>query len=349
MVDIREHVPLVSLTTMQVGGPARYFAQWRSTDQLQEALGWVQARSLPVWLLSGGSNVLVPDAGLPGLVLQAAPAPLQVLDETDQNVLVYAPAGLPWQTLVQTAVDNGWQGLECLTGIPGLCGAAPIQNIGAYGQEVAAVTEWVETLDRQTGHLQRLTTPDCQFAYRDSRWKRHPNQAVVTGLALRLHKHTPPCIRYEQVRLALQAQSNTTPTLTDVARVVETLRRAKSMWLDPADSDSRSCGSFFVNPIVDQSTALQAATHLQQAGEQPPLWPQPDGQVKLSAAWLIERSGMAKGYGDGPVGLSRSHTLALVNRGGATCADVLAFAAHVQQRVADACGIALEREPVLLG
>lgn len=348
--EVRQNWPLAPLTTMQVGGPAAFFAQWRDATELQGLLNWAQQRALPVYVLSGGSNVLIADAGLPGLVVQAAPKPLELLEQTTETVLLRAPAGLVWQTLVDQTVAHGWQGLECMTGIPGLCGAAPIQNIGAYGQEVAAVVEWVEQLELATGRLSRIANAACGFAYRDSRWKRAPGTAIVTAVALRLQRSAAPCTAYAQVRDALQAAGVTQPSVADVARCVQALRREKSMWLDPGDPDTRSCGSFFVNPIVETDTAEAAVQRLARAGDRPPQWPQPDGQVKLSAAWLIERSGMPKGYGDGgPVGLSRAHTLALVNRGGATCGDVLRFAQHVRQRVLDASGVALEREPVLLG
>lgn len=335
---------------MQVGGPADFFAQWRDADELRALLAWAQARALPVQVLSGGSNVLVADAGLRGLVVQAAPEPLQVLDTQADAVWLRAPAGLPWQVLVDTSLQQGWQGLECMTGIPGLCGAAPIQNIGAYGQEVASVVQWVEELELASGELRQVRLEACAFAYRDSRWKRQPGRSIVTAVGLRLGRGTPPCTAYAQVRDALAAAGIAQPTVRDVAACVEALRREKSMWLDANDPDTRSCGSFFVNPIVNSTVAERAVQLLGRPGERAPLWPLPDGRVKVSAAWLIERSGMPKGYGDdGPVGLSRAHTLALVNRGGATCNDVLRFAEHVRQRVLATSGIALEREPVLLG
>lgn len=349
----QENVPLGPLTTLGVGGPARWLVEVASAEAVRQAVGFANDRGLPWWVLGGGSNVVIADAGLPGVVLRPVDTRVQV--DTQGNVAeLRVGAGLPWDELVKWTVERGLFGLECLSGIPGLVGAAPIQNIGAYGQEVAETLARVEAWEVGTGRTVTLEAADCAFAYRDSRFKREPGRYVVTAVVLRLGKTGKPCLRYEPVRqwFGDDPPPDHPAGLLAVRHAVLALRRQKSMLADPDDPDARSCGSFFTNPIVTAAEAEAALARLQaslQPGESPPRWPAGPGKVKLSAAWLIERSGLHRGYGEGPVGLSRRHTLALVNRGDATAADVLAFEAHVRERVLQATGVRLEREPVLLG
>ncbi len=344
-----ENVPLATLTSLGVGGSARWLLRWRTVAELRAGLAWATETRCPWWILGGGSNVIVADTGLPGVVLQPTGRTIEVVVEDDDAVVAVADAGVPWDELVSWSVDRGLGGLECLAGIPGLAGSAPIQNIGAYGQDVAEVIARVEVLDTQDGSVRDWSLGECAFGYRDSAWKRLPGRWVVTRVYLHLHKDAVPCVKYAQVAQALEGVPlpRGRNGLEIVRSTVMRLRREKGMIVDPADPDSRSAGSFFVNPIVDTATAAQVAARLS-GGDAMPSWPSPSG-VKLSAAWLIEHSGMKRGFGDGRVGLSRKHTLALVNRGEATAADVLTFADLVVDRVAQASGVVLQREPVLLG
>ena len=335
---MREGVPLSDWTTLGVGGPARYFDE--VTDPAP-SLAWARERELPVLVLGQGSNLLVADSGFDGLVLRLVSNEVRV-EPAGPRVGVTVAAGVAWDDLVARAAGEGWAGIECLSGIPGLAGAAPIQNIGAYGQEIADTIVRVAAVDRTTGELCQLDPPACDFAYRDSRFKREPDRWLVTEIELALTVGGAPAVAYESVRERLGPG----PSLADARAAVLEIRREKSMVFDRDDPNHRSAGSFFVNPVVSAESAERVARTL---GEDAPRFPQPDGRVKLAAAWLIERCGMARGYGDGPVGLSTHHTLAIVNRGGATAAEVVGFARHVRDRVRGTAGVELVPEPVMVG
>jgi UDP-N-acetylmuramate dehydrogenase len=351
-LDVRTDVPLAPFCTLGVGGPARAYVRAGSEDDLRAAAVWARARALPLFLLGGGSNLLVADDGFDGLVAHVDLRGVSAVDSGDQ-VEVTAAAGEDWDALVARCVENGWAGVECLSGIPGRVGATPIQNVGAYGQDVSETIARVRCLDLATGESVVLAGDECGFGYRDSRFKRADRgRFAVLAVTFRLRPHAPPAVRYAELARALADTPE--PTVQDARRTVLALRRAKSMVLDPADPNRRSAGSFFTNPAV----AADAAARVRAAAESllgpefaaaMPAFAAEGGRVKLSAAWLIERSGLAKGYGDGRVGLSTNHTLAIVNRGGATAREVAAFARHVQRRVHDAFGVLLTPEPVLLG
>ena len=336
-------------TTLGVGGPIRWWWPVTTAGEVRRGLAFAQAQGVPWWVLGGGSNVIVADSGLSGVVLHPAPPvkSIVIAGESGEGVRLHVAAGVQWDDLVAWSIAQGLQGLECLSGIPGQVGAAPIQNIGAYGQEFADVATWVQAYHVASGRVVRVDRTACAFRYRDSRFKAESAAWVVLRVGLQLRRGAPPCLAYPQVRQEL-AQTPA-PSLNEVRQAVLTLRRHKSMVIDEGDPNSKSCGSFFVNPIVAVARAHSAVAKLALGDEKPPLWPTGDGLAKLSAAWLIERSGLHKGQGQGPVGLSAKHTLALINRGGATAADVLQFATLVQQTVLSRCGIELEREPVLLG
>jgi UDP-N-acetylmuramate dehydrogenase len=352
-LDLREQVPLAPLSTLGVGGPARYYARVTSDDEVRAGVEWARARDLPLLVLGGGSNVVLSDEGHPGLVLHVAARGVAVRPGADR-VEVTAEAGEPWDALVASAVEQGWAGLECLSGIPGLVGATPIQNVGAYGQEVSETVSMVEALDLASGRVERMANAECAFAYRDSRFKGvDKGRFIVLRVTYALRPGGPPTVRYTELARRLEEQGLARPSLGDVRATVVALRRRKSMVLDPDDPNARSVGSFFMNPIVPAAVAddLEAALRGEGAlgeDERPPRFPAGDGRVKLSAAWLIERSGLTKGYQRGNVGLSSRHTLAIVNRGGAAASEVVALAREVRDRVRQRFGVTLVPEPVFV-
>jgi UDP-N-acetylmuramate dehydrogenase len=346
-LTVRERVPLGPLTTLGVGGPARFFVEARGDADVVAALDWARGRGVPFRVLGGGSNLVVADAGVDGLVVRIALRGLASRPAGRDAVEVTAAAGEPWDELVAHAVSRGWAGLECLSGIPGLVGATPLQNVGAYGQEVSDTVVHVRVLDTRTGEVAELPGADCGFAYRGSRFRsEEPGRFVVLGVTYRLRARGAPTVAYADLERHLGARGVAAPTLADVRASVLAIRREKSMVLDdPADPNRRSCGSFFLNPIVP---AADAERVLAAAGDPAmPRWPQPDGRVKLSAAWLIERAGFRRGEPAGPVGLSSRHALAIVARDGATAAAVLAFARRLADAVAARFGVALGVEPAV--
>jgi UDP-N-acetylmuramate dehydrogenase len=349
-IPILENVPLAPRTTLEVGGPARFYAEPHTVEAARDALTWARERGIAVTVLGGGSNLLVADRGVSGLVLRVHIRGVDVYTLDAAKILV-AGAGEPWDPLVARAVDHGWSGFECLSGIPGDVGATPIQNVGAYGQEVADTITSVRALDRRTGEEVELTAADCDFAYRDSAFKRaFKDRFLITHVAFRLTPGGPPTIRYAELARALASTSS--PTLADTRAAVLALRRSKSMVHDRADENHRSAGSFFTNPIVDAAIlarAREAAEDILLAGEKMPEFPAGPGLTKLAAGWLIERAGFTKGFGSGPVGLSTRHALAVVNRGGATSAHIVELATTIKRAVRDVFGVTLVPEPVLLG
>ena len=328
--DIRAGVGLAEFCTIGIGGPARHFVTAHTCDDLRHALRWADSRSLPVFVLGGGSNVLFPDGEYPGLVIHVALAGLDTLDEpADGRTIVRAAAGEDWNALVNHCVEGGLQGVECLAGIPGQVGATPIQNVGAYGQEVADTIVTVHALDRATGHEVTMPAAECGFAYRTSRFKtRDRNRFIVTSVDFGVSPANPPCTSYRDITAYLDSTGITSPTLQQVRDAVVEVRRSKAMVCDPGEPSSRSCGSFFTNPIVqpDEADAVRAAAleaGLLKSDESMPAFPCADGRVKLSAAWLIQRAGFSRGERRGNVGLSEKHVLALVNYGGGTAREIL--------------------------
>ena len=353
-LHIEQGVSLAPYTTLQLGGPAEHFARIEGRTQLREALEWGRAHGLPVCVLGGGSNVVVSDAGVRGLVVWLATRGVDFApadpSRPDEQVLE-VQAGESWDALVERCVAAGLRGIECLSGIPGTVGAAPIQNIGAYGQELSECLQAVEVLDLTDLSTRWLPRADCQLSYRSSRWKQQPGRELVLGVRISLHRGGPSHVRYAELQNAV---GSATADVAKVRAAVLTLRRGKSMLLDAADPNSRSVGSFFTNPIVSPDLAervLQTALArgLVADASALPRYPQADGRVKLSAAWLIERAGTHKGERRGPVGVSSRHSLALVHHGGGTSAALLDLASELQARVRNMFDVELEREPVLLG
>jgi UDP-N-acetylmuramate dehydrogenase len=328
-------VLLADLTTLRLGGPARTFVIARDEAEIVAA---VRAAAPPVLVLAGGSNLVVADAGFDGTVVHVASRGVQ----RDGTWLTVA-AGEPWDDLVALTVAAGLAGLECLSGIPGSTGATPIQNVGAYGQEVAETITSVRVLDREADAVLDLDAAECGFGYRASRFKYHDRHVVLSVTFQLEAAGVGRPIRYAELAAALGVAVGERAPLADVRAAVLGLRRSKGMVIDPADPDSVSAGSFFTNPILDR----EAFAALEAQGA--PAWPEPDGRVKTSAAWLIGRAGFQRGYGDGRAGISSKHTLALVNRGGASTEELLGVARAVRDRVRDVFGVELHPEPVLVG
>jgi UDP-N-acetylmuramate dehydrogenase len=349
---VRDDVPLAPLTTLELGGRARHFVEAADEPTILAALAWAAARGVPALVLGGGSNVVVADAGFDGLVLRVATRG-RAYAEAGGEVRLTAAAGEPWDALVADAVGRGLAGLECLSGIPGLAGATPIQNVGAYGQEVADTIRAVRVVDRLDGSILELPPSACGFGYRDSTFRRAPDRHVVLSVTFGLRPGGAPTLRYGELADAL-AREQVTATLAATRQAVLALRRRKSMVIDAADPNRRSVGSFFTNPIVAAAVAeglaaRAAADGLVAAATDVPRWPAGGGRVKLSAGWLIERSEISKGLRSGHVGVSSAHALALVHHGGGSTVELLRLARRVRDAVRSRFGVTLVPEPIFVG
>jgi len=335
---------LADLTTLRVGGPAREVVVAEDEATLLDAVRRADASGTPALLVGGGSNLVVPDEGYPGTVVVVRTHGIATEADTCGGAWLTVAAGEPWDEVVARAVAEEWAGVEALSGIPGSTGATPVQNVGAYGQEVADVVARVRTFDRVEGRQRTFMAADCGFGYRTSRFKAEPWRYVVLDVALQLRlSPTSEPIRYAELAKRLSTDVGSRAPLADVRAAVLELRRAKGMVLDADDHDTWSVGSFFTNPVLDPAAAAALPADA-------PRYPAPDGRVKTSAAWLIEHSGVRRGHSLGTAAaVSSKHTLALTNRGGATAANILALAADVRDRVRDAFGIVLEPEPTLVG
>jgi len=350
-VIARENVPLAPLTTLRLGGPARRLVDVSSEEEAIEEVRRADRAGEPLLVLAGGSNVVIADAGFPGLVVRVRFGGARARRDGDRVELRLA-AGEPWDAVVERAVGDGLAGVECLSGIPGSAGATPIQNVGAYGQEIAESVVSVSSYDRATGEIVELAPAGCGFGYRSSAFKRDARHLVLAvTIELRRTDASRP-IRYPELARKLGVRPGATAPLADVRAAVLELRRAKGMVLDPGDPDSVSAGSFFTNPVLaagDFAALERRAAERLGTGAAPPRFPAPDGGVKTSAAWLIEHAGFGRGYGDGRVGLSRKHPLAIVNRGGGTTAELVELARTLRDGVRERFGVELSPEPVLVG
>jgi UDP-N-acetylmuramate dehydrogenase len=346
-VTIQENVPLAQYTTLGVGGPARWFVRVTSQDQLLEAVTFARARNLPIFVLGGGSNLLVADVGFNGLVIHAIFTGHSVMNRTTTSISV--DAGVIWDDFVLSICQQGISGIECLAGIPGLVGGGPIQNIGAYGQEIASSILNVTALDLDTLTYITLDREACRFAYRGSIFNTmHRNRYIVTAVEFHFDPAAKPNLTYADLaRHFAAAASPLTPL--EIYHAVRTIRARKGMLLVEGDPDSHSAGSFFKNPVVEQSAITRIAATLNIAPTEIPNWPAGQAKIKLPAAWLIERAGFHKGYQMGRAGISTKHTLALVNLGNATAAEIIALRDAVTHKVEERFAIHLEQEPVLLG
>lgn len=347
MLEIREDVPLAPLTTIGIGGPAHFFAAATSVDEVREGVEWASRHHQQLFILGGGSNLLISDRGFDGLVLRIDLRGT-VVESEDEYATVKVAAGEPWDSFVAMAVERGWAGIECLSGIPGSTGATPIQNVGAYGQDVSETIIRVEVLDRRTGLVTSLTNLDCRFGYRASLFKNvERDRYVVLNVTFRLKAGGDASVRYPELARYLEERSGSPADLRTVREAVIAIRKRKGMVIDPRDPDTRSDGSFFMNPVISVAeydrfktrSGAEGATH----------FPAADGSVKLSAAWLIEHAGFTKGFVHGNVGLSSKHTLAVVNRGGGTAREVRELVAMIQAAVREKFGIEIQPEPNFIG
>jgi UDP-N-acetylmuramate dehydrogenase len=353
---IEENKPLSPYTTFGIGGPARWFVEAVSEDEIVEAAAWARERGAPLFVLGGGSNLLVSDAGFDGLVLRVGLRGITAANGPNQpgQRIYQAAAGEDWDRFVEQTVQENCAGVECLAGIPGTVGGTPVQNVGAYGQEVSSAIERVRAFDLQKHYFVEFNAAECGFAYRRSRFNSTDRgRYFVTRVDYRLTPGGAPTVRYSDLQRALvdKQTEGREVSLAEVAAQVRRVRQSKGMLLVEGDANCRSAGSFFKNPVVSEQQFRQIAALSQIAPPHFPAGPDAEnpGLVKISAAWLIEQAGFAKGYALGAAGISSRHTLALVNRGGASAVEILALAKLITCAVEDRFGIRLEMEPVLVG
>ncbi len=345
MRDVRSD--LAGRTTLRLGGPAGRVVEVVDEQQIGQTVRDAQSADERLLVLAGGSNVVIGDGGFDGTVMLLRTTGITARP-LGPDMAVTVAAGEPWDGVVLRAIDEGWSGLECLSGIPGSAGATPIQNVGAYGREVDEMITEVRVLDRRTGSVSRVGPEDCGFGYRTSVFK-HSERWIVLDVTYRLAlSKTSAPIRYDELAAALDVPVGACAATSDVREAVLRLRARKGMVLDDSDPDTYSAGSFFTNPVLDPAAHVDLLARSMDLGT-PPSWPgEEGGMVKVSAAWLIERAGFAKGYRLADVGISTKHTLALTNRGGGTTADLLALAREIRDGVRARFGITLHPEPVLV-
>ncbi|HUD54534.1 MAG TPA: UDP-N-acetylmuramate dehydrogenase [Terracidiphilus sp.] len=346
---VEENKSLAPFTTLGVGGPARWFAEAECEEDIAVAARWARRIGVPIFVLGGGSNLLVADTGFAGLVLHVGMRGVRRF-EREGHFIYEVAAGEDWNAFVERSVADNCAGLECLAGIPGTVGGTPVQNVGAYGQEVASSIMKVRAYDLKTDTFVEFSNADCRFAYRCSRFNTSDRgRYVVTRVDYRLTLGGTPTLRYTDLQREFSARPDA--SLHEVADAVRRIRRSKGMLLVEGDPDCRSAGSFFKNPIVSENRIREMATACGKETPSFPAGPQNEaaGGVKIAAAWLIEQAGFAKGYTKGAAGISTRHTLALINRGVATAAEILGLADEIASAVEARFGIHLEREPVLLG
>lgn len=334
-LKIERDVSLADLTTLKIGGRARLFARAESESEVVEAFNLSDENGIELFVLGGGSNVLIADEGFDGLVLQIALRGI----ETKENI-VTAQAGEDWDDFVAFCVEKNLAGVECLSGIPGFVGAVPVQNVGAYGQEVSETISKVRVFDRKSKEILELNNSDCKFSYRSSLFNTtEKNRFIVLAVTFNLIENGKPKIAYKDLQEIFAGKR---PNLSRTREAVLQIRRAKSMVIDKNDINTNSAGSFFKNPIVERAK-------LSELPENIPTFNFDETNVKIPAAWLIENAGFEKGYTKNRVGLSANHTLALINRGGATAAEILSLKAEIKSKVKEKFGIELVPEPVFIG
>jgi UDP-N-acetylmuramate dehydrogenase len=351
-LQLQEFIPLASYTTLGVGGPARFFCEVRSETEVEQAAQFARQRNLPFFVLGGGSNLLVSDMGFDGVVMRVGATDSKHECREGDSVLLEVGAGENWDDIVLDAVDKGYAGIECLAGIPGDVGGTPVQNVGAYGQEVAETIVQVRAYDLETRTFVDLNHEACRFGYRRSLFNTDARgRYIVIAVTYKLRVGGEPALRYADVKrhFAAQMERGEKPTLRQVYDAVRSIREQKGMLVGQGGPDGRSAGSFFKNPVIELATLPQIALRAACRLEEVPQYPAGDGRVKLAAAWLIEQSGLHKGFAMGCAAISSRHTLALVNLGGATAGELIALRDAVRSAVETKFGLQLEQEPVMLG
>ena len=344
-MEIQQNVALAPLTTLGVGGCARFFVEAETVGDVEEAVGFARGRELPLFVLGGGSNLLVSDRGWDGLVLQVGILGI----EEPSRTIVDVGAGVDWDELVAHCVARNFGGIECLSGIPGSVGGTPVQNVGAYGQEVSETIVSVLAFDLGENWVRELKAAECGFSYRSSIFNTSQRgRYIILRVTYQLFPDVKPSLRYGDLQKYFAGRDGT-PSLSEVREAVRTIRASKGMLISAGDPDSRSAGSFFKNPVLSTAQHGELVRRAGERGVEVPSYPALAQQRKVSAAWLVETSGFRKGYVKGNAGISGKHALALVNRGGATAAEILALKDEIQARVEQTWGIRLEPEPVLVG
>ncbi len=348
MTEIQENVALAPLTTLGVGGNARFFVRAESVRDVDEGVAFARGRELPLFVLGGGSNLLISDRGWDGLVLQVGILGVDERQELSKRVFD-ASAGMDWDALVAHCVARNCGGVECLSGIPGSVGGTPVQNVGAYGQEVSETIVSVLAFDLVENRVRELSAAECGFSYRASIFNTSQlGRYIILRVTYGLHLDSKPGLRYADLQKYF-AGRNGTPTLLEIRDAVRTIRASKGMLLSPGDPDSRSAGSFFKKPVLSASQHDELIRRAVERGLEVPSYPALSQQRKVSAAWLVENAGFRKGYAKGNAGISSKHALAIVNQGGATAADIVALKDEIQARVDQTWGVRLEAEPVFVG
>jgi len=346
-MEIQQDMPLAPFTTLRVGGLARFFAEALSVDEVREAIAFAKGRGAPLFVLGGGSNLVIADSGWPGLVLKVG---IPGINHRHGRGTAYfdVGAGETWDDFVASTVQHNCSGVECLSGIPGSVGATPVQNVGAYGQEVSDTIDSVLALHIETGHEEEYEKADCGFAYRSSHFNTGAKGLyVILRVTFALTHGGEPRIAYADLKKHFNSRGE--PTLAEVRQAVLDIRASKAMLIQPGDEDSRSAGSFFKNPVLTAPHFDQLNEKARARGLQIPSYPALAAKRKVPAAWLVENSGFPKGYGNGHVGISRKHALAIVNRGGATAEEIVRFKDEIQRRVHEHWDVRLEMEPVMVG
>jgi UDP-N-acetylmuramate dehydrogenase len=347
---LQENVPLAPLTTMKIGGPARFFVEANSRTEVEEAVAFSRQRNLSLFVLGGGSNLVVSDSGWPGLVLKVGIKGIERRSALQEGCALFdVGAGESWDHFVGHTVSAHCAGLECLSGIPGNVGGTPVQNVGAYGQEVSDTIDSVEVFDRRDGQIRELCNEACGFSYRSSIFNTtERDRFIILRVTYALTPGGEPHLEYADLKRHFQGRE-TSPDLAETREAVRHIRARKGMLIIPGDPDCRSAGSFFKNPVVSEGQLEDLKNRATTKGLTIPTYPALEQRHKISAAWLVEYSGFSRGYDAGRVGISHKHALAIVNRGGAFAADVIALKDEIQRRVEELWGLRLEPEPVFIG
>ena len=350
-VLLLENISLAPLTTIKIGGPARYFVEASGIADVQEAVAFARSHDVPLFILGGGSNLLIADAGWPGLVLKISLRGIDHHDCPDEQgkVLFDVGAGESWDKFVSRAVIHHCAGVECMSGIPGTVGGTPVQNVGAYGQEVSETITSVQVLDLQDGQIRELCNEACGFGYRSSIFNTSERgRFIVLRVTYALTPDGAPHIEYSDLKRHFEGRESP-PDLAETREAVRHIRALKGMLIVPGDADCQSAGSFFKNPVLSEKEHKAVKNRAAARGLAIPSYPALEAHRKVSAAWLVEHSGFAKGFGSERIGISAKHALAIVNRGGASASDVIVLKDQIQQRVQEIWGIRLEPEPVMVG